>query len=81
MLFDFLLFGKIGQKNRIKFGEKKEIKCAKTFEMLTVQGLIWAEHKFNFGITGLINTEKISMTLLVLVARTRQQSKRQRRLF
>ena len=32
-----------------------------------------AEHKFNCGINGLRKTEKMSMTMLVLVARAHQQ--------
>ena len=36
MPFDFLLFEKVDQRNCIKFCVKTEIKCAKTFEMLTV---------------------------------------------
>ncbi|KAA2237134.1 helix-turn-helix domain-containing protein, partial [Solihabitans fulvus] len=36
MLFDFLLFEKMDQRNCIKFCVKNEIKCARTFEMLTV---------------------------------------------
>ena len=36
MLFDFLLFEKMDQRNCIKFCVKNEIKCARTFEVLTV---------------------------------------------
>ena len=36
VLFDFLLLKKIDQRNCIKFCVKNEIKCVKTFEMLTV---------------------------------------------
>ena len=32
-----------------------------------------AQQKFNFGITGLRKAEKTSMTMLVLIARERQQ--------
>ena len=35
--------------------------------------LLWAEHKFNCGITGLRKAENMSMTMLVLIARVRQQ--------
>ena len=35
-LFDYLIFEKMDQKNRIKFWVKNEIKCAHTFEMLAV---------------------------------------------
>ena len=35
--------------------------------------LLWAEHKFNCHITGLRTAEKMSMTMLVLVARALQQ--------
>ena len=35
---------------------------------------IRAEHKFNCGINGLRETEKTSRTMLVLVARARQQT-------
>ena len=34
--------------------------------------LLWTEHKFNCGITGLRKPEKMSMTMLVLVALKRQ---------
>ena len=34
--FDFLLFEKMNQKNCGKFCVKKEMKCARTFEMLTL---------------------------------------------
>ena len=37
MLFDFLLFEKMDQRNCIKFCVKTEIKCAKAFEMLAVE--------------------------------------------
>ena len=36
MLFDFLLFEGMDQRNCIKFCVKNEMKCATTFEMLTV---------------------------------------------
>ena len=36
--------------------------------------LLWAEHKFNYGITGLRKAEKMSMMVLVLNAQARQQS-------
>ena len=36
MLFDSFLFEKMDQRNCIKFGVKYEIKCARTFETLTV---------------------------------------------
>ena len=36
MLLDFLLFEKMDQRNCIKFCIKNEIKCARTFKMLTV---------------------------------------------
>ena len=41
------------------------------FWLLT--SLLWAETNFNCGITGLRKTEKMSMTILILVARARQQ--------
>ena len=37
MLFDFLLFEKMDRGNSLKFGVKREIKCARTFEMLIVE--------------------------------------------
>ena len=36
VLFDLLLFEKIDHRNFIKFCVKNDIKCAMTFEMLTV---------------------------------------------
>ena len=36
--------------------------------------LLWAEHKFNSGIIGLLTAERKSKTMLVLVARVRQQA-------
>ena len=44
--------------------------------MLTVasfRSLLWAEHKFNCGITGLRKAEKILTTIIILVAPTRQK--------
>ena len=38
--------------------------------------LLSTEHKFNSGITGLRKAEKMSMTILVLVAQTHQQPKK-----
>ena len=48
-------------------------KCARTFEKLTVASLanlLWEEHKFNYGITGLKKAEKMPGTMFVLVSRT-----------
>ena len=36
VLFDFLVFEKMDQRNCIKFCIKNEIKCVRTFQMLTV---------------------------------------------
>ena len=36
LLFDFLRFEKMDQRNCIKFCVKNDIKCARTFEILTV---------------------------------------------
>ena len=36
VLFDFLLFEKMDQRNCVKFCVKNQIKCAKIFEMMTV---------------------------------------------
>ena len=45
MLFDFLLFEKMDQRNCIKFCVKNEIKCARTFEMWKKQS--WILHHDN----------------------------------
>ena len=63
------------QRNWIKYGVNDKIKCSRTFEMLTVafgESTKRAKHKFNCGIIGLRKAEKISITMLVLIARARQ---------
>ena len=73
MLFDFLLFEKMDQRNCIKFWVKNLIKRARIFEKLTVTfGESTTELKFNCGITDLRKAEKMSMKLL-LIAIARQQ--------
>ena len=47
--------------------------CEKWNWMWRLAYLQWAEYNFNCGITGLRKAEKISMTMLVLVSRARQQ--------
>ena len=76
--FYFLLFEKNGSKDTgLSFVLKKYIKCDRTFELLIVVfGRLWAEHKFNCGITGLSKAEKISVTMLgLLFAQARQQGR------
>ena len=68
VLFNFLLFEKMVQRNCIKFCVKNEIKCRRTFEMLIVEF-----GEFHCGITGLKKAEKMTMTILVMVAQARQQ--------
>ena len=63
MLFDFLLFEKMDQRNCIKFCVKNEIKYARTFEMLTVA---FCESTIN-RTQVLRKSKKMSMTMLVLV--------------
>ena len=44
--------------------------------MLTMacsESLLCAQHKFNYSITGLRKAERMSMTMLVLVARARRE--------
>ena len=68
----------MNQRNCIKFGVKNEIISARTF-LLTVafseSTMSTTEYTLNCGITGLRKIE-ISMTMLALVARARQQSMR-----
>ena len=68
VLFDFLLFEKMVQRNCIKFCVKNEIK----FDMLTVafgeSTISRTQVQNTSGITGLRKTEKMSMTMHVLVA-------------
>ena len=67
MLFEFFYYSKkIDQRNCMKFCVKKKIKSARTFEMLTVAFV-------ESTISGLSKAEKISMTMLILVARACQQ--------
>ena len=58
----FLLFEKMDLRNCIKFCVKNEIKCSKTFDMLTVneqtQAQLWYDRYKK--------AEKIAMTMLVL---------------
>ena len=59
------------QRKCIKFCVKNEIKCARTFEMLTVA---FGESSARITqVQCLRKAEKVSMTILVLVARARQQ--------
>ena len=56
---------------------KNKIKCTRTFKMLTVafgESIMSIEHKFNCGITGLKKAQKMLKTMLVLVARAREQA-------
>ena len=61
----FFIIRKNGSKKFwIKFCVKNEIKCAKTFEMLTMEFGEFTtesttEHKFNCGITSLRKAEKM----------------------
>ena len=67
--FVCLLFEKIDQQNFIKF-------CVKQLNEMCKEGhspsLLWAEHKFNCGVTSFRKAEK--MWMMMLVARTHQQS-------
>ena len=46
-----------------------------TYRLWRLASLLWAEHKFNCGITSLRKAEKMAITMLVLVARTHWSSK------
>ena len=71
----FWLFEEMDQSVKcIKFCVKNEIKYARTFEMLTVTFGESIKFKFNCVIIGLRKAGKMSMTILVLVARALQQS-------
>ena len=66
------------QRNCIKFCVKKinlivqaHLKCWVWY----LASLLCTEHKFNCGITSLRKSEKMSMTMLFLVARARQQNR------
>ena len=74
MLLDFLPFEKVNQRKR--FCVKNEIKFIRALEIMTagLAGVLVAEHRFSCGITSLNKAEKMSMTMLVLVARSRQQT-------
>ena len=61
---------KMDQRQCVKFCVKNETKFARMWHL---SSLLWVEHKFNCGITVLRKTEKMSMTMLVLVARARQK--------
>ena len=64
----FTIWKKFIKANFIKFCVKNLIKCARKFEMMTVTfGLLLAEYKFNYGITGLRKAKKMSMMMLILV--------------
>ena len=70
-----VVFG-VDQRNCIKFYVKYEIKCSTAFEMLDEafgESTMNGTQKFICGITGLRKAEKISMTMLILVARACQQ--------
>ena len=55
--------------NKWKLNVQGHLKCW----LWPLASLLWAEPKFNCGITGLKKTQKMSMTMLVLVARAHQQ--------
>ena len=58
------LFEKMDQRNCIQFCVKNEIKCAKTFKMLTVAfgESTMSRTQVNCDIAGLRNAEKMSMS-------------------
>ena len=71
MLFGFLLFEKMGQRNCIKFWVKNLTKYAWTFEMLTVTLVesIMSRTQVKLWLTGLRMAEKMLMTMLALASR------------
>ena len=73
----FYYLKKIDQRNcSIKFCAKNEIRNVQGHMkcwLWNLASLQWAEHKFNCSITGLRKTDKMLMTMLVLVARAHQQ--------
>ena len=76
VLVDFLLFVKMDRRKCIKFCVKNLIKCAKIFKMLTAvfgeSTMSRAQVQLRYN--RLRKAETISMTILVLVSRARQQA-------
>ena len=73
LLFDFLLIEKMDQRNCIKFCVVNEIKCARTFEMLTVAFGAYGKNIIQLWYHHFKEMEMISMTMVVLVDRSCQQ--------